>query len=40
MVAFVFADAWLEKFGADCMADIEHNVERYREEVRRWVQSS
>ena len=29
MVAFVFADAWLEKFGADCLADIEHNVERY-----------
>jgi chorismate synthase len=40
MVCLVLAEAWLDKFGRDTLADIEHDVERYRQEVARWVRSS
>jgi chorismate synthase len=39
MVAFILADVWLEKFGADCLRDIEVSVAAYRQEVQRWVRS-
>jgi chorismate synthase len=33
-VLFVIADAFLEKFGGDSLAEIRHNYERYMEHVR------
>lgn len=39
-LALVLADAWLEKFGGDTLADVEAAHARYREEVGRWSGSS
>jgi chorismate synthase len=33
MIAIVLADAWLEKFGGDTLAEIRTNVEAYRETI-------
>jgi len=40
MAAFVVADAWLEKFAGDTVADVRAAWERYVAEVQRWSRSS
>lgn len=35
-VAFVLADAWLEKFGGDSLTEVRRNVEGYLAQVRRF----
>jgi chorismate synthase len=40
MAAFVVADAWLEKFAGDAIADVRAAWERYTAEVQRWSRSS
>ena len=36
VVAFEIAKAFLEKFGSDCMADIEANVKTYMERIEKF----
>lgn len=36
VVAFEIAKAFLEKFGSDCMADIEANVKAYKERIEKF----
>ena len=36
VVAFEIAKAFLEKFGSDCMADIETNVKTYMERIEKF----
>ncbi len=40
MVAFVLADAWLEKVAGDTVDDVVAAWERYLQEVGRWIPSS
>jgi chorismate synthase len=40
MVAFVLADAWLEKFAGDSIEDVIASWQRYMQEVERWSRSS
>ncbi|MCS7185617.1 MAG: chorismate synthase [Armatimonadetes bacterium] len=37
MVALVIADAVLEKFGGDSMAELKTNINRFRELIRKWM---
>jgi chorismate synthase len=40
MVAFVLADAWLQKFGGDTLEDTNAAWRRYLQEVGSWIPSS